>query len=63
MICWLYLLCRAARRLRARMAYRHSVERSRQLREQHVNTVRDLLAALRAQCAAEVRMNEVINEK
>lgn len=63
MICWAYLLYRVAARQRARRAYRHSVERSRQLRDLHINTGRELLAALRAQCEAEVRMNEVINRQ
>lgn len=63
MISWAYLLYRAARRYNARRAYRLSVQRSSQLRAEYTSIGAELLQALRAQGAAEERMQQVLNQQ
>jgi L-amino acid N-acyltransferase YncA len=63
MIGWVYLLYRAARRQNARRAYRNSVQRSSQLRAEYTSVGAELLQALRAQVAAEERMQQILKQK
>jgi hypothetical protein len=62
-ICWIYLLYRAARRQLARQSYRASVQRSSQLRAEYDSIGAELLHALRAQVVAEQRMRQIISQQ